>query len=121
MATVLIAEDDAMNREILARRLAHAGFTTVLAANGAEALDLAVATLPDVIVMDMRMPVLDGLTATRRLKALPATRHIPIIVLTANAFIDDREAAQAAGCDDFETKPIDFRRLIAKLERLANP
>src|SRR5919198_6615987 len=106
MPKILLVEDNDMNRDMLSRRLARNGFEVVVAIDGAQAVAMA-AESPDLILMDMSLPVLDGLEATRRIKAAPATRSTPIIALTANALVEDRERALAAGCDDFDTKPVE--------------
>lgn len=119
--TLLLVEDNEMNRDMLTRRLQRAGFAVVTAADGAEALERAVADRPAVILMDLSLPVLDGWEATRRLKADAATRDIPVIALTAHAMDSDRERALAAGCDDFDTKPVELARLLAKIGKLLEP
>lgn len=116
---VLIVEDNAMNRDMLSRRLERLGFGVLLAHDGQEGLTVAASERPDVILMDVGLPVLDGLEATRRLKSGAATRAIPVIVLTAHAMSGDRERAFAAGCDEYDTKPIDFPRLVDKIRMLA--
>jgi two-component system, cell cycle response regulator DivK len=117
---VLIVEDNENNRKMLQRRLARRGYEVAVAADGAEGLALARAEpAPDVVLMDMSLPVMDGWAVTRRLKADPATRAIPVIALTAHAMAGDRERALEAGCDDFETKPIDLDRVEQKMEALA--
>ena len=118
MKKILVVEDNEMNSDMLTRRLQKRGYQTVIAIDGQEALDAAEREQPDLILMDMGLPVIDGWEATRRLKAADATRRIPIIALTANAFSDDREKAIAAGCDDFETKPFELPRLLEKMGRL---
>jgi two-component system, cell cycle response regulator DivK len=115
---ILLVEDNEMNRDMLARRLQRRGFEVVVAVDGLEGLAMAEAEAPDAILMDMSLPELDGWDATRRLKGAPTTRSIPVIALTAHAMSSDRDRALAAGCDDYETKPIDLARLIAKLEAL---
>jgi two-component system, cell cycle response regulator DivK len=116
---VLLVEDNEMNRDMLSRRLRRRGCDVALAVDGQDALAAArAAPAPDVILMDMSLPVLDGWAATRQLKADPATRAIPIIALTAHAMAGDRERALAAGCDDFETKPVDLDRVLAKMTAL---
>jgi CheY-like chemotaxis protein len=115
---ILLVEDNEMNRDMLARRLQRRGFEVVVAVDGLEGLAMAEAEVPDAILMDMSLPELDGWDATRRLKGAPTTRSIPVIALTAHAMSSDRDRALAAGCDDYETKPIDLARLIAKLEAL---
>ena len=115
---VLIVEDNEMNREMLSRRLRRKGYVVLEAADATAALGIARAQPVGVILMDMSLPEIDGWTATRMLKADAATRPIPVMALTAHAMIQDRDAALAAGCDDFETKPIDFERLVAKINHL---
>jgi CheY-like chemotaxis protein len=116
MPKILLVEDNEMNRDMLSRRLARNGFEVVVAIDGAQAVAMA-AESPDLILMDMSLPVLDGLGATRQIKAAPATRSIPIIALTANALVEDRERALAAGCDDFDTKPVELPRLLEKIKK----
>jgi CheY-like chemotaxis protein len=115
---ILLVEDNEMNRDMLARRLQRRGFEVVVAVDGLEGIALAGSETPDTILMDMSLPELDGWEATRRLKSAPGTRSIPVIALTAHAMSGDRERALAAGCDDYETKPIDLARLVAKIEAL---
>lgn len=117
---VLIVEDDNLNREMIARRLGWEGYATLTAANGADGIAVAQAELPDAILMDMGLPVLNGWQATEQLKAAQETCSIPIIALTAFATSEDRERALAAGCDAFETKPINFDRLLEKIMLLTN-
>jgi two-component system, cell cycle response regulator DivK len=114
---VLLVDDYPDAREMYTEYLEYTGFEVVQAANGVEALERAVATRPEIILMDLSLPVMDGWEATRRLKADPATREIPIIALSAHAMAGDREKALATGCDDFDTKPIEFDRLLAKIEQ----
>jgi CheY-like chemotaxis protein len=118
MATILIAEDNEPSRDALARRLHRRGFTVVLAIDGDQAVSLARAQMPDLILMDLGLPGIDGWEATRRLKSDLATRHIPIIVLSAHAMTNDRDVALEAGGDDFDTKPVQFPRLIEKIDAL---
>ena len=118
MPKLLIVEDNETNRDMLSRRLARRGYDVVLAADGAEGVAKAGTEEPDLILMDMSLPVLDGWEATRRLKAGPATAHLPVIALTAHAMSGDRERAIAAGCDDYDTKPIELARLLGKIEAL---
>ena len=118
MTTLLLVEDNEMNRDMLSRRLVRAGYEVLLAVDGEEGLALAQQKLPALILMDMSLPGIDGWEATRRLKAAPATRAIPVIALTAHAMASDRESALAAGCDDFDTKPVELSRLLAKIEAL---
>ena len=118
MAKILLVEDNEMNRDMLARRLARRGYQVVIATDGDQGVRLAQAEAPDLILMDMSLPVLDGWEATRRLRAMPATQAIPIIALTAHAMAGDREKALEAGCDDYDTKPIEFARLLGKIQAL---
>jgi two-component system, cell cycle response regulator DivK len=115
---VLIVEDNEMNRDMLSRRLQRAGFEVVTAVDGEEGLRLAQAQSPDIILMDMSLPVMDGWEATRRLKAVGATRQIPVIALSAHAMAGDREKALAAGCDDYDVKPVELHRLLSKIGAL---
>lgn len=122
MTRILLVEDNEMNRDMLSRRLERKGHTVLLAMDGEQGVTMTHAELPEIVLMDMSLPVLDGWEATRRLKADPATRHIPVIALTAHALESDRTAALEAGCDDYDTKPIELARLLEKIERLAaNP
>lgn len=118
MAKILLVEDSEMNRDMLARRLARRGYEVVIAVDGWQGVTLAQTEAPDLILMDMNLPVLDGSEATRQLRAVPATRSIPIIALTAHAMSGDREKALEAGCDDYDTKPIELERLLGKIEVL---
>jgi two-component system cell cycle response regulator DivK len=118
MTKILVVEDNEMNLDMLSRRLSRQGYEVVAAQDGAAGVDRAASERPHIILMDMSLPVLDGWEATRRLKADPATREIPIIALTAHAMAEDREKAMAAGCDDYDTKPIDLPRLIEKIKKL---
>ena len=118
MTSVLMVEDNEMNRDMLSRRLIRRGFDVSLAVDGAEALEQVTATNPDIILMDMSLPVMDGWEVTRRLKADANTAGIPVIALTAHAMAGDRQKALDAGCDDFDTKPIDFKRLLTKIDAL---
>ena len=120
MAKILLVEDNEMNRDMLARRLQRRGYGVLIAPDGAEGVAQAQAEVPDLILMDMSLPVLDGWEATRRLKATPETRSIPVIALTSHAMSGDREKAIEAGCDDYDTKPVEFNRLLAKIEALLN-
>ena len=115
---ILVVEDNDNNRDMLTRRLQRKGFTVVAAVDGEEAQAVARAESPDLILMDMSLPVMDGWEATRRLKADPATKAIPVIALTAHAMAGDRDKALEAGCDDYDTKPIDLPRLLEKIEQL---
>jgi two-component system cell cycle response regulator DivK len=116
MPKILLVEDNEMNRDMLSRRLARNGFEVVVAVDGAQAVTMATAEKPDLILMDMSLPVMDGLEATRHVKAAASTRSIPVIALTANALVEDRERALAAGCDDFDTKPVELPRLLEKIK-----
>jgi CheY-like chemotaxis protein len=116
MATLLLVEDNEMNRDMLSRRLERKGYRVLTAADGAEGLAVAAREQPDLVLMDMNLPVVDGWEATRRLKT--ARSHIPVIGLTAHAMAGDREKCLEAGCDDYDTKPVDFQRLLGKIERL---
>jgi two-component system, cell cycle response regulator DivK len=118
---ILLVEDNELNRDMLSRRLARKGFEPLTAVNGEEGVALAKSAQPDLILMDMSLPVLDGWSATRELKAAPETRHIPVIALTAHAMEGDRERALQAGCDDYDTKPVEFSGLLSKIESLLNP
>ena len=118
MARILLVEDNEMNRDMLSRRLERRGHLVTIAVDGEQGVALAQAEAPDLILMDMSLPVLDGWEATRQLKAAPETRAIPIIALTAHAMSGDREKAMAAGCDDYDTKPIELPRLLEKIQTL---
>lgn len=116
MTKILLVEDNEMNRDMLSRRLQKRGFTIVIAIDGQEALTLAEQEKPDLILMDMSLPVLDGWEATKQLKSFPQTREIPIIALTAHAMEGHRIKAMESGCDDYDTKPVDLPRLLSKIE-----
>lgn len=116
---ILLVEDNPENRDMLSRRLIRRGYQMSFAMDGAQAVQLTQAELPDLVLMDLSLPVMDGWEATRRLKADPATRAIPVIALTAHAMVGDRERAIAAGADDYDTKPVDLERLLEKIQRLA--
>ena len=118
MPKVLLVEDNEMNRDMLSRRLIRRGFEVILAVDGEQGVASAQKELPDIILMDMSLPVLDGWEATRRIKAADATRAIPVIALTAHAMAGDRDKAMEAGCDDYDTKPIELPRLLEKIGRL---
>jgi CheY-like chemotaxis protein len=118
MPRLLYVEDNEMNRDMLSRRLQRRGFEVLIASNGEQGVAMAAAEKPDLILMDMSLPVLDGWQATRRLKAAPDTRRIPIIGLTAHAMATDRDKCLEAGCDDYDTKPVELGRLLEKIERL---
>jgi two-component system, cell cycle response regulator DivK len=118
MAKILLVEDNEMNRDMLSRRLLRKGFEVVIAVDGGQAVTMAESEQPDLILMDMSLPVIDGWEATRRVKADAKTAHIPVIALTAHAMSGDREKAFGAGCDDYDTKPIETPRLLEKIEAL---
>jgi two-component system cell cycle response regulator DivK len=118
MARILLVEDNEMNRDMLSRRLERRGYEVIVALDGEEGVARARAELPDLVLMDMSLPVIDGWEATRQLKAAPETATIPVIALTAHAMAGDRERALEVGCDDFDTKPIDLPRLLSKVEAL---
>lgn len=118
MPKILLVEDNEMNRDMLSRRLVRNGYEVVIAVNGQEGVVMASSERPDLILMDMSLPILDGWEATRRVKGDPQTASIPIIALTAHAMVQDKEKALAAGCDDFDTKPVELPRLIGKIESL---
>ena len=118
MPTILLVEDNEMNRDMLTRRLERKGYRVIIAQDGLAGHDLAHTESPDLILMDVSLPVMDGLVVIRRLKADPLTRRIPIIALTAHAFATDRANALEAGCDDYDTKPVDFTRLQRKIDCL---
>jgi CheY-like chemotaxis protein len=118
MPRLLLVEDNEESRDGLARFLGRKGYEVVTAADGRQGLEAARAQPPDVVVMDMSLPVLDGWEATRQLKADPQTRHIPVIALTAHAMAGDRDKALAAGCDEYDTKPVEFARLLGKIQAL---
>jgi CheY-like chemotaxis protein len=118
MAKILLVEDNELNRDMLSRRLARRGFDVVLAGDGAEGLDTARTERPDLVVMDLSLPVLDGWEAIRQLRADPAIAAIPVLALTAHAMAGDRGQALAAGADDYDTKPVDFARLMGKIDAL---
>jgi two-component system cell cycle response regulator DivK len=118
MRRILLVEDNEMNRDMLSRRLARQGYEVVLAPDGEAGVAFAAAVRPDLILMDMSLPGIDGREATRRIREEPALRHTPIIALTAHAMTGDREAATAAGCDDYDTKPVELPRLLAKMRLL---
>jgi CheY-like chemotaxis protein len=118
MTTILIVEDNEMNRDMLSRRLERKGYEILIAVDGHMGVEVARTRVPDLILMDMSLPVMDGWEATRRLKADVALKHIPIIALTAHAMANDREKAIEAGCDEYDTKPIELPRLLGKMETL---
>jgi CheY-like chemotaxis protein len=118
MPKILLVEDNEMNRDMLSRRLEKRGYTLVIAVDGGQGVALAKSELPDLILMDMSLPVLDGWEATQQVKADPATKGIPVIALTAHAMESDRQKALDAGCDDFDTKPVELARLLTKIDEL---
>jgi CheY-like chemotaxis protein len=118
MPKILLVEDNEMNRDMLSRRLIRSGYEVVLALDGAQGVALAASEAPDVVLMDMSLPVLDGWEATRLLKSDPNTRTLPVIALTAHAMAGDEAKARQAGCDDFDTKPVEYTRLLSKIEGL---
>jgi CheY-like chemotaxis protein len=118
MAKILLVEDNEMNRDMLSRRLTRRGYEVTLAVDGEQGVAMARSEAPGLILMDMSLPGLDGWEATRQIKATPETRGIPVVALTAHAMAGDREKALAAGCDDFDTKPVDLERLLGKIEAL---
>lgn len=117
---ILIIEDEEMNRDMLSRRLMRNGFDVVMAFDGEQGVEMAQAEIPNLILMDWSLPGMDGLEATRQIKSKPETNAIPIIVVTANALSSDRDKALAAGCDDYDTKPIELARLLGKINGLLN-
>ena len=121
MARILIVEDNPMNLDMLSRRLLRAGYQIVSAENGLLGVEAARREQPDLILMDLSLPEIDGWEAARRIKADPACRHIPIVALTAHALTSDRESALAAGCSDFDTKPVEMARLLTKIKTLLTP
>ncbi len=118
MPKILLVEDNEMNRDMLSRRLERKGYSVVMATDGQSGVEMALSEMPDLILMDMSLPVLDGWEATRRLKGDASTRHVPVVALTAHAMSSDRDKALEAGCDDYETKPVELPRLLAKIEAL---
>ena len=118
MSKILLVEDNEMNRDMLTRRLERKGFEVVIAIDGQVGIDMASSSNPDIILMDLSLPVVDGWEATRKIKADPATQSIPVIALTAHAMAGDEQKALEAGCDDYDTKPIDLKRLLGKIENL---
>jgi two-component system, cell cycle response regulator DivK len=118
VAKILLVEDNEMNRDMLSRRLERKGYQIVMAVDGGQGVEMATSEKPDLILMDMSLPVLNGWDATRQIKADPATQAIPVIALTAHAMATDREKALEAGCEDYDTKPIELPRLLEKIETL---
>jgi two-component system, cell cycle response regulator DivK len=121
MARILLVEDNEMNRDMLSRRLVRNGYEVVIAIDGQQGVDMALSERPDLILMDMSLPVIDGWEATRRVKANDATRQIPVIALTAHAMTGDREKAMEVGCEDYDTKPVEITRLLGKIAALLKP
>ncbi len=119
MPKILLVEDNEMNRDMLSRRLIKKGYEIVMAMDGEQAIEMARSEAPDLILMDISLPGLDGWEATRRLKAMPETQAIPIIALTAHAMAGDREKCLEAGCNDYDTKPVEFPRLLGKIQELS--
>jgi CheY-like chemotaxis protein len=120
MPKILLVEDNEINRDMLSRRLLRKGYEIVMAVDGEQAVAMSRSESPDLILMDMSLPVFDGWEATRRIKAAPETKAIPVIALTAHAMAGDREKSLEAGCDDYDTKPIELQRLLEKMEALLN-
>jgi CheY-like chemotaxis protein len=118
MAKILLVEDNEMNRDMLSRRLERRGHSIVMAVDGQQGVDMASAEKPDLILLDMSLPVIDGWEAARRIKSDPGTKDIPLIALTAHAMAGDKEKALSAGCDDYDTKPVELPRLLAKIQAL---
>ena len=118
MRKILLVEDNEMNRDMLSRRLMRSGYEVIMAVDGARGVAMATSDRPDLILMDMSLPVIDGWEATRQIKATPELRKIPIIALTAHAMATDRDKALEAGCDDYDTKPVELQRLLGKIETL---
>ena len=121
MLRILLVEDNDMNRDMLSRRLVRNGYEVLLAMDGQQGVDMALSEHPDLILMDMSLPVIDGWEATRRIKSNDATRQIPVIALTAHAMAGDREKTMEAGCDDYDTKPVEISRLVRKIAVLLKP
>ena len=121
MAKILLVEDNELNRDMLSRRLQRKGHQVLLAADGMQAILMAESETPDLVLLDMSLPVIDGWEAARRLKSSATTARVPVIALTAHVMAGDRERALAAGCDDYDTKPIDFPQLLSKIEALLAP
>jgi len=118
MPRILLIEDNEMNRDMLSRRLQRKGYSVLIAVDGEQGLATAYSEIPDLILMDISLPFIDGYEVTRRLKANPRTKQIPVIALTAHALLTDRDKAMRAGCNDYDTKPVDFTRLTEKIETL---
>jgi CheY-like chemotaxis protein len=120
MTKVLLVEDNEMNRDMLSRRLTKKGFDVVMAVDGQQGVDMSISESPDIILLDMSLPVMDGWTAAGHIKSNEQTKDIPVIALTAHAMAEDKDKALAAGCDEYDTKPIDLKRLLSIMERLLN-
>jgi len=120
MIKILLVEDNEDNRDMLSRRLERKGFVVTLAIDGLDGINKAKENMPDLILMDMSLPIMDGWQATKTLKSEPESKNIPVIALTAHAMSSDRDKAIEAGCDDYDTKPVDFKRLLAKIEKLTS-
>ena len=120
MAKILLVEDNELNRDMLSRRLIRRGYDIIMAEDGAKGVEMAINAKPDLILMDLSLPVLDGWNATKKIKSNETTKHIPIIALTAHAMKKDEDKAREAGCDDFDTKPVDINRLITKIQNNAS-
>jgi CheY-like chemotaxis protein len=118
VAKVLLVEDNEMNRDMLSRRLTKRGYTVAMAVDGRQGVDMALSEKPDIILLDMSLPIVDGWEAAQQIKANPASAAVPLIALTAHAMASDRERAISAGCDDFDTKPVELPRLLGKIEAL---
>lgn len=118
MAKILLVEDNEMNRDMLERRLRRKGYDVIFALDGEKGIDMAASESPDLILMDMSLPGIDGWEATRRIKAAQGSADIPVIALTAHAMVSDRDKALEAGCDDYDTKPVDLQRLVDKMQQL---
>jgi two-component system, cell cycle response regulator DivK len=121
MPKLLLVEDNEVNRDMLSRRLIRRGFDIEIAVDGEQGVSMALSTAPDLVLMDMSLPIMDGWEATRQIKAAARTAQIPVIALTAHAMTGDREKCLAAGCDEYDTKPIEFSRLLGKIQALLNP
>ena len=118
MINILLVEDNEMNRDMLSRRLERKGYSVIIAIDGQAGINMATSESPDLILMDLSLPVVDGWEATRQIKANPATQSIPVIALTAHAMAGDEQKALEAGCDDYDTKPVDLKRLLGKIDSL---
>ena len=118
MPKILLVEDNEMNRDMLSRRLERKGYSVIIAIDGQAGINMATSESPDLILMDLSLPVVDGWEATRQIKANPATQSIPVIALTAHAMAGDEQKALEAGCDDYDTKPVDLKRLLGKIDSL---